>query len=164
MGDQTQMHLSSHHQDCFMRSYVILIVWTLLFIGGWDFWKIVEEVSIFYCKNGGVAHIGGSVYGKGGKHYFSLVMYEFCSSIVCIVVSTLKPLLKSASCSSPPFRLPPISFLCKLSPLKFRFFSENPKYKSFSSVTLSYLLKVTKFVVKISQFEFLIVTEKYFCL
>ena len=28
----------------------------------------------------------------------------------------------------------------------------------------SYLLKVTKFLVKISQFEFLVTTEKYFCL
>ena len=30
----------------------------------------------------------------------------------------------------------------------------------FLSFTLSYLLKVTKFLVKISQFEFLVMTEK----
>ena len=31
---------------------------------------------------------------------------------------------------------------------------------SYSSLTLSYPLKVTKFLVKISQFEFLVMTEK----
>ena len=31
-------------------------------------------------------------------------------------------------------------------------------------LTPSYLLKVTKFVVKIFQFEFLVMTEKYLCL
>ena len=34
------------------------------------------------------------------------------------------------------------------------------KYWSFSSLTPSYILKVTKFFLKISQFEFLVVTEK----
>ena len=34
----------------------------------------------------------------------------------------------------------------------------------FSSLIPSYLLKVTKFLGKISQFEFLVMTEKYFCL
>ena len=34
--------------------------------------------------------------------------------------------------------------------------------KGFSSFTLSYLLKVTKFLVKISQFEFLVMTEQEF--
>ena len=33
--------------------------------------------------------------------------------------------------------------------------------KVFSSLTQSYLLNVTKFLVKISQFEFLIMTEKH---
>ena len=64
----------------------------------------------------------------------------------------------------PPFlgNPPPISlyqFFVK-SPLKVGFFSERPKYQSFSSVTPSYLLKVTKFLVNISQFEFLVMTEK----
>ena len=43
---------------------------------------------------------------------------------------------------------------------KVRFFSEPPKYQSFSCLTRSYLLKVTEFLVKISQFEFLVMTEK----
>ena len=45
-------------------------------------------------------------------------------------------------------------------PLKIGFFHEPQKYQSFSSSTPSYLLKVTKFLVKISQFEFLVMTEK----
>ena len=49
---------------------------------------------------------------------------------------------------------------CELSQVKVGFFSEHPKYQSFSSLTPSYLLKVTKFLVKISQFEFLVMTEK----
>ena len=40
------------------------------------------------------------------------------------------------------------------------FFSEPPKYYSFSSLTPSYLLKITKFLVNIHQFEFLVMTEK----
>ena len=40
------------------------------------------------------------------------------------------------------------------------FFSEPQKYQSFSPLTQSYLLKVTKFLVEISQFEFLVMTEK----
>ena len=45
-------------------------------------------------------------------------------------------------------------------PLKVEFFTEPPKYYSFSSLTPSYLLKATKFLVEISQFEFLVMTEK----
>ena len=44
--------------------------------------------------------------------------------------------------------------------LKVGFFSERPKYQSFSSLTPSCLLRVTKFLAKISQFEFLVMTEK----
>ena len=40
-----------------------------------------------------------------------------------------------------------------------RFFSEHPKYYSLLSLTPSYLLKVTKFLVKIPQFELLVMTE-----
>ena len=46
------------------------------------------------------------------------------------------------------------------SPLKVGFFSERPKYQSFSSLTQSHLLKVTKLLVKTSQFEILVTTEK----
>ena len=63
--------------------------------------------------------------------------------------------------SKPPFlgNYPFISVFMN-SPLTVRFFSEGPKYQSFSSLTPSYLLKVTKFLVKICQFEFLTMTEK----
>ena len=44
--------------------------------------------------------------------------------------------------------------------LKMGFFSETQKYLSISLLTPSYLLKVTKFLVKIYQFEFLVMTEK----
>ena len=44
--------------------------------------------------------------------------------------------------------------------LKIRFFSEPQKYSSFSSLTPSNLLKITKFLVKVSQFEFFVMTEK----
>ena len=44
--------------------------------------------------------------------------------------------------------------------LKIGFFSEPQNIKRFPSLTPSYLLKVDKFLVKISQFEFLVITEK----
>ena len=45
-------------------------------------------------------------------------------------------------------------------PLKLRFFHEPQKHRIFSSLIPSYLLKVTKFLVKIPQFEFLVTTEQ----
>ena len=45
-------------------------------------------------------------------------------------------------------------------PLKVGFFSESPEYQSFSSLISFYLLKVTKFLGKISHFEFSVLTEK----
>ena len=97
--------------------------------------------------------------------------------IVCIGVSSLplpsktpslflaKSLLKLTNCPSPPFSTitPPPSLLYWFfvnPPIKVRFFSEPQKYSSFSSLTPSYLLKVAKFLVKISQFEFLVMIEK----
>ena len=56
--------------------------------------------------------------------------------------------------------LPPLKTTNPL--LKVGFFNEPPKYQSFSSLTQSYLLKVTKFLLEISQFEFLAMTEKIF--
>ena len=47
-----------------------------------------------------------------------------------------------------------------LPPVKLGLSHEPPKYQSFSSWNPSYLLKVTKFLVKISQFEFLVTTEQ----
>ena len=54
-----------------------------------------------------------------------------------------------------------IKVTCEQS-LKVGSFSEPPKYLSFSSLTQSYLLKVTKLLLEISQFEFLAMTEKIF--
>ena len=45
-------------------------------------------------------------------------------------------------------------------PLKVGFFSEPLRCQSFSPLTPSYLLKVTKFLVTISKFEFLVITEE----
>ena len=54
---------------------------------------------------------------------------------------------------------PPYWFFVNLSPaLKVRFFSEPSKYQSFASLTPPYLLKRSEFWV--SQFEFLVMTEK----
>ena len=56
------------------------------------------------------------------------------------------------------FREPP-------SPPKSWIFQKTPKTLKFSSLTSSYLLKVTKFLAKIFQFEFVVITEKkHFCL
>ena len=74
---------------------------------------------------------------------------------------------KSANYLRPPFQAisPSILVFCEPAPLKVRLFSEPPKYQSFPPLTTSYLLKVTEFFVKISQFECLVImTEKYFCL
>ena len=96
--------------------------------------------------------------------------------IVCIGVSTplknttplflAKPPFKSANCPSTPFLdnppppPPSVSVFHELPPLKVEFVNGHPKYQNFSSLTQSYLLIVTKFLVKITQFEFLVMTEK----
>ena len=54
--------------------------------------------------------------------------------------------------------------------LKIVFFSDLSSYKNFLLFTPSHILKVTKFLVEISQLKFLVMTEKnifvykYFCL
>ena len=89
--------------------------------------------------------------------------------IVCIGVSI--PLKNTASLflaisnlqtvQAPVFRQsPPLYWFFVNLPLKLGFFSEPPKCYSFASLTPSYLLEVTKFLVKISQFEFLVMTEQ----
>ena len=55
---------------------------------------------------------------------------------------------------------PPSILVFHETSLKVGFFSGPQKYRSFSSLTPSYLLKVTKFLVEISQFEFLVMAEK----
>ena len=72
-----------------------------------------------------------------------------------------KSSLKSANCPRPPFQA--ILSLYRLfvnQLLKVGFFSERSKYQSFSTLTPSYLLKATKFLDKICQFEFLVMTEE----
>ena len=74
------------------------------------------------------------------------------------------------SCQVPPLNLqtvqapflsnPPSILVFHEPSRKVGFFSEPQKYWSFSPLTQSYILKVTKFLVEISQFEFLIITEK----
>ena len=72
------------------------------------------------------------------------------------------PLIKPSKCPSSPFFLgnsPPIfGSLWTPPPLK-PVFSVNRHIK-FSSLTLSHLLKATKFLANISQFKFLVMTEK----
>ena len=72
------------------------------------------------------------------------------------------PPLKSAKCPSLPFlgNFPLLIGFFVNRPLKIRFFSEPQKYSSFSSLTPSYLLKITKFLAKVFQFEFFVITEK----
>ena len=67
---------------------------------------------------------------------------------------------KSDNCPSPPFLGNRPSILVFRDPHLKAGFSVNPKNISFSSLNPSYLLEVTKFLVKISQFEFLVMTEK----
>ena len=60
----------------------------------------------------------------------------------------------------PSFSQSPLCIGFSRPPLKVRSFHEPQKYESFSSLIPSYLLKVTKFLDKISQFELLVITEK----
>ena len=111
--------------------------------------------------------VGPTLYSRGRSSLFS---NRF---IVCIGVSTpLKKTPPSLSCQAPlksanyplfrqsqlyigfSWNPPP------LPPVKLGLSHEPPKYQSFSSWNPSYLLKVTKFLVKISQFEFLVTTEQ----
>ena len=64
-----------------------------------------------------------------------------------------------ANCPSPSFRQFPIYIVfCDPPPLKIG----EPPYYYFSSLTAFYLLKVTKFLVKICQFKFLVMTDEHF--
>ena len=73
------------------------------------------------------------------------------------------PFLKSANCPSPPppFQAipPPPDIGFSRNPLKIGFFHESQKY-CFSFLTSSYFYTVIKFSVKISHFEYLVMTEK----
>ena len=56
--------------------------------------------------------------------------------------------------------LPPLYWFFVKNLLKVKLFSEFPKYWIFSCLTPSYLLKITKFLVKMSHFKFLVMREK----
>ena len=92
---------------------------------------------------------------------------EFRGFIVCIGVSIphppsfLQSPLKSANCPSPPSWTVSLLywfFVNPPSPLKVGFFSEPSKYSKFFILQTILFLKVTKFLGKISQFEFLVMT------
>ena len=73
--------------------------------------------------------------------------------------------LKLTNCPSAPFLgNHPLYIGFLWTPLKVWSIIEPQKYYSFSSLIPSYLLKVTKSLGKLSQFEFLVMTEKIFLL
>ena len=107
--------------------------------------------------------------------YFVLLRNTFQVVIVCIGVSMppskpppplsykVSPLnLKTVQ--APLFKQSPSTLVFREPSLKVGFLSDPQKYESFSSLTLSYLLKVTKFLVELSQFEFLVMQRKIFLL
>ena len=77
-----------------------------------------------------------------------------------LILAKLTP-LKSANCPSLLFQQSPSILVFPEPFLKVGFFSGPQKDQSFSSLTLSYLLKVTKFLVEIFQFEFLVIAESH---
>ena len=73
--------------------------------------------------------------------------------------------LKSENCPSALFQAIPLYILVfQDPPLKIRFFSESPILLTFFILNPILSFKVTKFLVKICQFKFLVLTEKHFCL
>ena len=96
------------------------------------------------------------------KAFYSILLRNtFHIVIVCIGVSTPSKTPPTLSCqalpSKPPFLISPSSILVFCEPsLKVGFFSELQKYQG--NTILSF--KVTKFLVEISWFEFLVMTEK----
>ena len=64
-------------------------------------------------------------------------------------------LLNLQTVQAPFLSNPPSILVFDETSLKVEFFSETPKYQSLSFLTPFYLLKVTKYLVEISHFEFL---------
>ena len=65
----------------------------------------------------------------------------------------------------PPFlrQVPPLCLFFRETSLKIWFFNELQKYSSFLFLSPPYLLKITKLLVKVSQLEFFVMTEKNIC-
>ena len=70
------------------------------------------------------------------------------------------PLLNLQTVQAPSSRHPPLYISFSWISLKNQIFQEAPKIPKFLSLTPYHLLKVGKFLVKISPFKFLIMTEK----
>ena len=105
------------------------------------------------------------------KAFYSILLRStFQIVIVCIGVSPppppppsflpSSPLLNLQTVQVPFLRNPPSILLFHETSLKVEFFSEPWKYQNVSSLTPSYLLKVTKLLVEFSEFEFSVMTEK----
>ena len=108
----------------------------------------------------------------------SISLEETTRLIVCIGVSTppqthhplffVKPPLKSVNCPRPFFlgdSLPIYIVFSWTTPYN-RIFQWTPIILKFPSLNPSHLLKVTKFLIKISQFKFLVITFlfiNFFC-
>ena len=75
-------------------------------------------------------------------------------------ITPLHPLLPTHSFQASFLGNSPLYWFFMKTPLKVRFFSKSPQNKILSSLTPSYILTVTKSLVKIFQFEFLVMTEK----
>ena len=97
--------------------------------------------------------------------YQFIQLFSYDHSVHWVINPPQKHPLLLANPSSSIYKLSKAPFLgnsplyigfSRTPPLKVGFFSERPRYQIFSSLTPSYLLKVIKFLVKISQFEFLV--------
>ena len=106
------------------------------------------------------------------KASYSILLRSTFQIVICALgyQPPLKNTIHSFLPRSPPLNLqavqapflsnPPSILVFREPSLKVGFFSEPQKYQSFSSLTPSYLLKVTKFLLTMMQSEFLVMTEK----
>ena len=131
-------------------------------LSNWEVGLLALNTCLFNCSSKFYFHVFNSIYTL----WLSGTMHSVHWSIIS---PPWKP--------SPPLAKPPLKrqtaqaplLLRQSSPLhwffwtplpKSRIFQWTPKYLSFSSLTPSHLLKVTKFLGIFSQFEFLVLTEK----
>ena len=88
--------------------------------------------------------------------------HSFKNTTTLFLAKPPLPQIKSANCQSPPFEAIALSILVfrEPPPPKNWILQWIPKILKFFTLNPSNLLKVTKFLVKISQFEFFVMTEK----